>query len=192
MRSSKGAPADLHEGQVRFHLFDLPDSTEPYKVRRQRLQPLSAYAQVLGLNTKVGSSFVAQCEADVDSAYEYFRSQGHEGAMVKQPEALYAIGKRTDAWLKLKPEETVDGRIVAVHQAHSIEGVPLDRAGSVTVKMEDGSLADPHGIAHELGRQMLADPQRFIGEWVEVRYMERDRQGGYRHPTLVRFREAKV
>src|SRR5690606_30960863 len=115
---------DLCVGMVKFHLFDLPDSLILYKLRRSALHIVAASARLYGVPMMVGSSLIAQCEADVDSAYEYFRSQGHEGAMVKQPEALYAIGKRTDAWLKLKPEETVDGRIVAVHRAHSIEGVP--------------------------------------------------------------------
>jgi hypothetical protein len=38
---------------------------------------------------------------------------------------------------------------------------------------------------------MYANPEQYIGQWCEFKFMERDRAGGYRHPSLVRLREAK-
>lgn len=96
------------------------------------------------------------------------------------------------------------------------KGDRLGRVGSVTVRIpseETGgvgelagnvaadaqpeaepaySIATPHGIPHELGRDMLLHPDKYLGQWVEFKYMERDRQGGYRHPTFHRLREEKM
>jgi ATP-dependent DNA ligase len=99
------------------------------------------------------------------------------------------------------------------------KGDRLGRVGSVTVRVQseaDGGVgsaetsqpavpgglcassdptvtqATPHGIPHELGRHMLQNPDEYIGQWCEFKYMERDRQGGYRHPTFHRIREAKA
>ena len=120
--------------------------------------------------------------------------------MVKAWEHLYQIGKRSQDWLKMKPEDTLDGKIEGLIEAVASTdnhvtgqkiGDKLGRVGSVVVRLEDGSVARPHGIEHGLGREMLAHPERFIGEWCEFAYMERDTQGGYRHPTFRRIRDKK-
>ena len=73
-----------------------------------------------------------------------------------------------------------------------IAGALEDHPGVRHVKVEDGSEASPHGIAHDLGRDMHENPEKYIGQWAEFKYMERDRQGGYRHPVFYRLREAKA
>jgi ATP-dependent DNA ligase len=120
------------------------------------------------------------------------RERGFEGLMVKSLQHLYEAGKRTAGWLKVKPSDDADGIITELHEAVSEAGEPLGRTGSITIKVEDGSTATPHGIAHELGREMHEHPERFIGQWAEFKFMERDRQGGYRHPVFNRLREAKA
>lgn len=111
--------------------------------------------------------------------------------MVKTTDHLYER-RRTYGWMKLKPQETFDGRITGVNRAHSIAGEPLNRIGSVTVVLEDGSTADPAGFPHGLGADIWANPEAYIGKWIEFQAMEVDRAGGYRHPFFKRFREDKA
>lgn len=196
VRSSKGLPSDLVGAPLQFYLFDLPTSHSPYEGRRIACASVASHAHTtLGLNMAVVTMYRCNTEEQVESAYTEYRKLRCEGAMVKNPRAYYQIGKRSQDWLKMKPEETADGVIVKIHQATSIVGEPLGRAGSVTVRLEDGSYATPHGIPHTLGVELWENQCKYLIEqdqWVEFAYMERDRQGGYRHPTFRRLRDAKV
>lgn len=184
------APA-LHVDMVNFYLFDLPDSPLPYRTRAALRQDMVCAMWDAGLPVFAPSFDVAHSEAELDTIFLQVREAGLEGLMVKSLDHVYQPGKRIDGWLKMKPEDTADGIITDVLRATSIHGEPLDRVGSVYVSLPDGSNACPAGIPHELGRLMWMYPERYIGQWVEFKYMERDRAGGYRHPSLVRLREPK-
>ena len=99
--------------------------------------------------------------------------------------------RRTFDWMKIKPKETFDGRITSFNEAVSETGELLGRVGSINVECADGSTASPAGIAHGLGRTLWEDQAKYVGQWIEFSCMERDRQGGYRHPIYDRFREDK-
>lgn len=191
VRSTKKLPDDLLEAAVKFYIFGLPEATS------DMLGQLKAryILEVMAPNHTSIPFVVPHCihcynVAGVEAAFNAARERGREGVMVKQMHAKYER-KRTDGWLKMKPEDDADGVIVALHDAISLEGVPLGRTGSVTIKCEDDSEASPHGIPHDLGRDMHNNPEKYIGQWAEFKYMERDRQGGYRHPTFYRLREEK-
>ena len=120
--------------------------------------------------------------------------------MVKVLDGLYER-KRSWNWYKLKPEDTHDGKIIGLHEAVCGKDQPelglskgdmLGRIGSVTVRLEDGTTATPHGIPFALGEEMLNNPTYYLDRWVEFTCMERDRQGGYRHPIFKRIREDKA
>lgn len=199
VRSTKALPTDLKDKPctIQFYLFDLPESECQFHARN-----LQRYAVVdeAGTWLSVPKGEVCPTEACVDAAYTRARAAGEEGLMIKQFGHTYQRGKRTDGWLKMKPENDADGVVIALHEAVCgkdqpdlglMAGDPLGRTGSVTIRMPDGSEASPHGIPHDLGVEMHMNPQAYIGQWAEFNYMERDRQGGYRHPTWGRLREAK-
>lgn len=202
VRSTKKLPDDLSKATWRFFLFDLPELCSPYKYRLGSFREVADAASTWYLpgSIQLPERLEAQCEQDVYTAFEYAVSTGREGIMVKSYDHLYQRGKRIDGWWKFKPEETADGEIIALNRAYAgvdqpelgiRAGDPLDRIGSVTVRLEDGSEASPHGIPHDLGRDMLLNPQAYMHEWVEFKYMMIDRQGGYRHCVFKRLREAK-
>lgn len=192
VRSSKGVPPGLEAAKVEILLFDLPDDGAPFSRRRAQIDRVAEGLRIFhGLPMIRPEGRLLLDEADVMAFYRYARQKGQEGLMVKTLEHTYSRTRTWD-WLKLKPEETHDGIITEVVQARSIHGELLDRAGSVRVTLEDGSKATPSGIGHELGRDMLASPERYIGQWVEFTRMEEDRQGGSRHPIFKRMREAKA
>lgn len=198
VRSSSGAPQDLHDAPKVFYILDLPGSPDHtyYERRRLWVEELVRWANIRHYRASVQQlpAVRAASEAEVDSLYNSYRKQGHEGAMVKTNEHAYQRGKRSQDWLKMKPEDTSDGLIVEIHEAVSETGVQLGRAGSITVRLEDGSYATPHGIPHELGAELWNNQHEYLVErdqWVEFAFMERDRQGGYRHPVFRRLRESK-
>lgn len=191
VRSSKGVPEDLKGAKVEFILFDMPQSEATFRHRMNLRTRVAGLMRDYELPVFTPEWRVVEHEDEVMPLYETTREGGQEGLMVKSLDHEYQVGKRSYGWLKVKPEDEADGKIVAINRAHSMEGVPLDRAGSVSVECEDGSECDVPGIEHELGRLMLSNPEQFIGRWLVFDFMERDRQGGYRHPRLNRLREDK-
>jgi hypothetical protein len=190
-KTGKVAPA-LYVRMVRWILFDLPEDTSPYLERRNYVLSIAdALNDEYSVPTSCPESFMCDNSFEVMTYFESVRARGFEGVMVKSLNGLYEKGKRTDSWLKLKPKDTADGKIESINEAISEDGTPLGRAGSIGLRLEDGSFASPHGIPHDLGRDMWEHPAYYLGQWAEFDYMEIDRRGGYRHPTFKRLREAK-
>ena len=194
VRSSKaGIPKELATERTLFLLFDLPQlSAKTFEQRMVDRHTVSVLAASIGLDLFQPAGSWAHSEDAVEQMFIIARERGYEGLMVKSLGHLYEPGKRSNGWLKLKPEDDADGIITELHEAVSEDGTPLGRTGSITIKVEDGSTATPHGIVHALGREMHEHPERFIGQWAEFKFMECDRQGGYRHPVFHRLREAKA
>jgi hypothetical protein len=200
-RSSKGLKADLIGKPTQWYIFGLPSigGTLAHQLGvREAMR--HKFVEWAGLNVLVPECIWADTEVEVNAIYDAFRCEGYEGAMVKQPNYLYER-KRTDGWLKMKPENDATGVIKKLIEAVCgkdqpelglKEGDLLGRIGSVELHLADGSIATPHGIPHELGREMMEHPERFLEHSADFKYMERDRQGGYRHPTWGRLREAVV
>lgn len=202
VRTKKGVPKGLENAEVVVLLFDLPNFEHtPHATYQYRLGVMQGIIERAGIPTfKRPLHWVAFDEADIDAMYAQCRRQGTEGVMVKTLTHLYER-TRSWAWFKRKPDETHDGRITGIVEAVCGKDQPelglhvgdrLARAGAVTVELEDGSTASPHGIPHALGRDMFANPEKYIGQWCEFSCMEVDRQGGYRHPIFKRLREEKA
>ena len=192
LRSSTGVPKELKGADVQFILLDFPGSLSEYTYRRQDRLDAAVRAYSKGaVHLETPYERLVHSEAEVVEEFHKALASGHEGLMLKTPQHLYERGKRTAGWLKMKPEEDEDGQIVQINEAISLTGVPLGRAGSVVVHMPDGSTAQPSGIAHGLGKDMWENQEEYIGQWVQFKYMQRDRQGGYRHPIFIRLREEK-
>lgn len=191
--SKKGIPPEIKDAPVRWILFDVPECAGMDFEKRSGIRKnIAACGVGVGLPMQEPDGFWVHNPEDVDTMFIKARERGLEGLMVKSLQHKYEPGKRSYGWLKVKPEEDADGIIIGINQAFAEDGTPHDRAGSVDVQVEDGSKASPGNIPHELATDMWKHPEKYIGEWCEFKYMERDRQGGYRHPNLHRLREAKA
>jgi hypothetical protein len=189
-KTQRTSPA-LDVSMVKIILFDLPECEEEFWDRRPRICAESARLVRCGAPATFADGEHAECEADVWRIYHKNREAGHEGAMAKTYSHTYQR-RRTFDWMKIKPSDPADGKITGFNEAVSLEGVPLGRVGSISVCCEDGSTAAPAGVPHPLGRELWENQSEYIGQWIEFQYMERDRAGGYRHPTYNRFREDKA
>lgn len=184
VRSTNGLPDDLSGAEASFILFDLPRVKLPYELRREHILDVANIGKLMS-----PAWFICNDEAEVNAVFKQVRESGFEGIMLKSMTHMYEPGKRTDGWLKFKPIEDEAGVITGINEAYSLDGIPLGRAGSVDVRVADGSTASPSGIPHALGRAMWEQSEKYIGRTIDFKFMERDRQDGYRHPTLYRFRE---
>jgi hypothetical protein len=204
VRSSRGVPEDLQAAPYVFTLYDVPDPkyqwfSYPYISRRLPLSEIVLALQHQGINCVQLPYYTCHNESEVLQEFERQIALGNEGLMVKTMQHTYQRGKRSKDWLKVKPEEEADGEIIELIEAHAVAesnthciGDPLGRTGSIVVRLEDGSIAAPAGLSHDLGFEMHQNPEKFLGQWIMFKYMQRDRAGGYRHPSFVRFREAKA
>lgn len=203
VRSSKGYPKEkydrktgrtapeLFEHQVHVIVFDMPESMRRFEDRLEERRKVRDLLLDFGIPASVPIGQYANTAAEVLQMYGDLRLDGYEGAMAKTLDHLYSR-TRTFDWMKIKPKETFDGRIIRFNEAVSESGELLGRVGSVDVECEDGSTASPAGFKHAHGRALWAARDSLVGQWIEFEAMERDRQGGYRHPIYCRFREDKV
>ena len=193
VRSKNGPPADLKGAYITFILFDLPDLTDmPYWQRIVHRNRAASLLRDYGVPTVTPERHEASNEEEVYTHYEAARARGFEGLMVKSRDHLYEAGKRTYGWLKDKPENDADAKITGITEAVSEAGEPLGRVGSIQGTTEDGQAVSVPGIDHDTGRLWFADPSLIVGSWVEFRFTEMDRQGGYRHLRFGRVREDKA
>jgi len=188
-KTGKISPA-LNVGMVKAIVFDLPESEHQFHARVHYIDQAAELLDECGMKCSRPERHTAYNEAQVLAIYNTFREAGHEGAMGKTADHVYQR-RRTFDWMKIKPSDTADGKITGFNEAVSLEGVPLGRVGSINVRCEDGSTSAPAGIPHALGLELWLNQEQYLGQWIEFQYMERDRAGGYRHPSYIRFREDK-
>ncbi len=105
---------------LRYAAFDLlflegRDLTRlPFSERRRLLEavvrPLGGLP--LPIPMLVSDGQMAASREDVKRLYQFFRGQGYEGGVAKVPDSPYHLGRRDRAWLKMKPEITLDLALV--------------------------------------------------------------------------------
>jgi DNA ligase-1 len=77
----------------------------------------AALADALPADLLVGRT-VADQVADAARAFAAAVDAGHEGVVVKAPDAPYDVGRRGGAWVKVKPRHTLDLVVLAVEWGH--------------------------------------------------------------------------
>ncbi len=94
-----------------LHLDGTDLIDEPAHVRQARLAAvMPAHLLVPRLVTE-----------DVEAAGAFFAdavARGHEGVVVKSPDARYAAGRRGSEWIKVKPRHTLDLVVLAAEWGH--------------------------------------------------------------------------
>nr|UWD77044.1 MAG: ATP dependent DNA ligase domain protein [Bacteriophage sp.] len=175
-----------------FWLYDIVDHYGTYDDRRRAMAGyalnfpdfLTCPETFVIYNTLAG---VQHAVDEVESHFQQALDYEHEGLMVKRFYHFWEP-RRTTNWMKLKPEAEVDVRITGfIPGKGEFDGL----VGSLTGEAADGSTVDFSGFTLEIRRAISADFESYLGCWCEVRYMQRDAQGGYRHPRFFRFHPDK-
>lgn len=182
-----------------FWLYDVIDHYGTYADRRRDMAKYAmdfpsflACPETFVIESGNSDTVIPQCEidravADVESHFQQALDCKHEGLMIKRFYHFWEP-RRTTNWMKLKPEAEVDVEIVGYVEG---KGEFAGLVGSLTGRAEDGSTVDFSGFTLELRRAISADFESYLGRWCEVQYMQRDAQGGYRHPRFFRFHPDK-
>jgi DNA ligase 1 len=115
--AAAGAAADDKAGILRPYFFDLlhldgRDLVDEPGHRRWQVLADIVPADLLVTRTMVDDVAAAQ------AAGEAALAAGHEGVVVKAANAPYDVGRRGNAWVKVKPRHTLDLVVLAVEWGH--------------------------------------------------------------------------
>lgn len=184
---TKKNPIHVYTGTLvmEFWLYDLPElADQPYEQRRRQMVELCRMA---GNSVFCPETEIVTDEQEVYKIHDILIANGHEGTMVKRYDHRYVEGRTVD-WMKLKPEDEVDAEIIGYVPG---EGEFAGMVGSLIGRAEDGSEVRFSGFTLELRREISDNFEAYLGRWAEVRFMQRDSQGGYRHPRFYRWHPDK-
>jgi DNA ligase-1 len=138
--AAKNAPVSFFAFDIL--MFNGKETTDsPLSRRRALLKRL-----VRGTGVKLAESSDVGNEAEINSSFRRSRELGYEGLVVKDPDSVYAMGRRGTGWVKLKEElDTIDAIIVAAEYGHG------KRAGVIsdyTFAVRDGDELKTIGKAY--------------------------------------------
>jgi DNA ligase-1 len=187
----------------------------PLHERRARLEALGLEA-LPGLGQ--ANLITARDEAELESIFNASQQRGNEGLMVKDPDSVYAPGRRGFGWLKLKKAlTTLDCVVVGVEVGHGKRhgvlsdytfAVRDDRSdsdrGLVTIGKAYSGLTDAE-IAHwtrwfeahtirQFGRYRVVEPSVVVEIAFDVIHRSERHASGFalRFPRIVRIRDDKT
>lgn len=195
-------------GDIYFHPFavltreewEAQESTATYEEIRERLHKVDTPF------VKRLDSIELEDEAHAMRLYEEALADGDEGTVIKKANGVYEF-KRSNNWLKIKPEETLDLKVVGYYigepgtkNENRLGGFVVEYFGSkgrVEVRVGGGFKEKepteklPH-LVNE--RQKFWDERDEIvacGDLMEVEFMGETEHGSLRHPRFARFRSYK-
>jgi DNA ligase-1 len=122
------SPAILAQTPVIYVAFDAialapAPGQEVEPLLRHPLRDRRARLEALGLADTAGFGLAAlqtaETAPELDAIFGASQARGNEGLMIKDPDSIYAPGRRGYAWLKLKrPMTTLDCVVVGVEVGH--------------------------------------------------------------------------
>jgi bifunctional non-homologous end joining protein LigD len=145
----------------------------------------------------VGHKVVTSLE-EVQSEYAEFRNKGYEGAILKDPDGPYEMGRRSPYWLKIKPWADADLKVIGAFEGN---GKHVGRLGKVLL---EGNIEINDQVLHiktECGTG-FNDKERedfwamhlngkLSGCVFEVLYQEIEPSGALRFPVYTRDRTSE-
>lgn len=133
---------------------------------------------------------------------------GLEGIMLKNIHGYYYPDKRpTGIWFKVKKVDSIDAMIVGSEPPETLYQDPKTGKydenrmtkpyekgwfGALIYELEDGSRGTVAGFT-DSDKAQMSDGKcnvkgEYVGRWMELKYMEKTREGNLRHPRFIRLR----
>lgn len=156
VRRKKLRPGDAERmKQVRLHTFDYINYSKVrngvYDVTQiDRRKDLKARIEAIhdSCITLMGQELVSTDQ--IEERLACALHDGWEGVMIKDPQAPYVCGHRSDAWLKVKPRQTVEGRITDFQPGQD------SFTGTLGALMLEG-VGEAKGLTWKVGTGFLLD-----------------------------------
>jgi DNA ligase-1 len=157
-------PAAGHE-VVQYHVYDIP-SEETFAKRAEKLRYMKSSWFPNGEVVKVDTALVED-EAQAMSYFERWRSEGYEGAMIRNAEGKY-VNKRSYDLLKMKEFDDAEFKIVDVEEGR---GRLAGHVGAFVCEDGEGRrfLAKMSGDTDRL-REFFNDRTLWSGKKLTVKY----------------------
>lgn len=191
--------------------FDLDASPEmPYEARRARfVSALDNLATLLGkslsdLPIRVCGGVICHTADEAEAVYGLImeRLPTAEGAVAHSMAKPFQPGTRRWDTQKLKPEPTIDLKVVSFEEAVDKFGMPMDCVGRINCeynKMVGGKLVTsiigvgPGSLTLTQRRKLWVKfkEKKFVPCLAEVKYMRDDTYDALRQATFVRWRDDK-
>jgi DNA ligase 1 len=172
--------------EVEYHVFDA-QGTEGFGRRHERLKQLLAWAvnPVVPVDTRLVND-----EAELMAAFDEFRAQGYEGAMVRNAEGAYESHPthRSNDLQKIKEFDDAEWRIVGVREGKGkLAGHAIFTCRTYGTGMEfDVKLAGDMSIL----KTYFENPDTAIGKLLTVQYQGLTGKSGVpRFPVGLRLRD---
>lgn len=170
---------------VPLHSFKRGNCWVPWRQRCTVVRTLVASLGMEKLTFHPGME--CYTDEDVQTVFAWARDKGHEGIIVKQPDAPYEC-KRGYHWMKIKPKATVDVPIVGIEEG---TGKYRGQMGKVICELDGVEFRVGTGWSDEERAAMWPNSVHYHGRMIEVKYAEKTPDGSLRHPRFVRFRDDK-
>lgn len=175
----KDQPIDSEWRQVRYVLFELPDTPGTFSQRIEQMQEIVAKAQIPWL--QVIEQFRVRDREELQQRLTKVLKQRGEGLMLHRADALYATG-RSDDLLKLKP--WLDAEATVIEHLPG-KGKYRGMLGALRLEM-------PNGTRFNLGtgfRDAVRRNPPPVGALVTYRFRELNPSGVPRFASYLRVRE---
>lgn len=164
----------------------------PYCLRRDCLETMFENAGMKGcaqdsvrMTPVIDTLTTSDLQLQADNLLEDALALGFEGLMLKDVDATYTQGKRTRAWIKLKPSQTYDCRVVGfIPGTGRLDGT----LGSLLVTYNGKPVRVGSGMSDQLRQEIYDHQAKYIGALAEVSCLSLTPAGSLRHPSLVCIR----
>lgn len=196
---------------ITFYVFDLLSLTLPYQTRLHDLHQMSLPSMV-----KVLPQNLLSCREDLDAYYLGALEAGYEGAILRNPRAMYKQGRSTATsqdMLKMKPFEDSEGKVIGFYEAmenqnkaftnelgrtdrsSDAEGlVPKGMLGGFVVEVLNGKFKGvtaniaPGKLLHQDRSIIWNNQSDFMGKILTYRHMPHGAMDAPRHARFYRWR----
>jgi DNA ligase-1 len=169
---------------AQFHIFDIPSLKVPFMERLIAIQDIK-----YSTNSWIQSVHHMDCanEDVLMNFYDSCRSIGYEGAVVKPLDYQYK-GTRSYDWMKLKPTETVDLKVIDLFEG---KGKYKGQMGGAIVNYKGKLNKVGSGWSDSQRQRFWDSPDLILNCTIEVDFMEETDDGNMRHARFKRFRPDK-
>lgn len=166
-----------------YHVYDIVDGGLTFE---ERYKIILDVCNIAPENIKIVPSILVNNETEVLKWHKTFVSEGFEGTMIRNKDAIYEIGKRSYSLLKLKDFTDAEYRIIDV-----IDGDGSDKGLAIFILETDSGQSfncRPEG-SQENRAILYKERSKLIGRYMTVRYQELSKDGIPIFPVGVAVRD---
>ena len=186
--SRKEDGIDLAKDAV-YNIFDLQFPDASFEGRLHTLQNIQASISRKKLShLKIVSGRIVQNMQELMTFYEAQLHAGFEGVIVKSLDGLYEY-KRSYNWMKLKPEETEDLKIIDFEEG---SGKYQNQLGAFICELSNGGeVRVGSGLTDSERKEFWEKRNDLLGQTIEIKFQEKTKDDSLRFPVFLRFRTDK-